>query len=178
MLCSQDFLFQSYCDSEKMDNNCYLKTVVPLGNCLDPIVSKDHQVYAFEHRGNDSRCFSDESETRSYCLKYTIVKGKVNMIIGPNSYVCDSDDQVLSIKYRINEKRSYNLKLKCPKLDKFIEKHIQTACPENCNSNGFCQKGKCMCFEGFNLSDNCRSSIRMGQQDFIFSETLVDSLGL
>lgn len=170
--CSTDYVHKTYCDEHINSNNCYQRRMLSHGNCLDTIVDPQYPDYAFEHRGSDSRCFMDEEELNSFCLKYEVADQKINLIIGSASYVCEADDQVLSVRFVKSNNKGYNFTVKCPKIAHFIDQNNKTSCPNNCHWNGFCSKGQCLCFDGYSAHDNCKTPLRTLDQTMIFIETM------
>lgn len=170
--CSPDYIFKTYCDNNLLTNNCYQRRTFSHGNCLDTVVDPNFADYAFEHRGTDSRCFMDDSEMNSYCLKYEVVDRKVNLILGSASYSCDYDEQIIAVKFKKEGKKGYNFKIKCPNIADFIDQNSKTSCPNNCNWNGFCSKGQCLCFDGYDPKDNCKTQLKTIDQTMIFTETM------
>ena len=52
---------------------------------------------------------------------------------------------------------SQDIHIVCPNLDKFIIFFKKTSCPNMCHENGFCSDGKCICYEGYEESTDCRT---------------------
>ncbi len=171
--CSADYVHKTYCDPNVMSNKCFLRRTHSQNNCLDTVVDPQYENYPFEHRGSDARCFTNDFEADSYCLRYEVADQKINILIGEASYTCESDGQLLSVKYKKqNKKGSYNFTVKCPVIADFIDQNNKTSCPNNCHWNGFCSKGQCLCFEGYDSKDNCKTQLKTVNQTMIFTETM------
>lgn len=41
-------------------------------------------------------------------------------------------------------------------MEKFITFYKKTNCPDDCNENGFCSDGKCVCYDGYEEKSNCK----------------------
>lgn len=54
-------------------------------------------------------------------------------------------------------KGTKNTHLICPNLEKFLTFYKKTNCKDFCNDNGFCSDGKCICYEGYEESTNCKT---------------------
>jgi hypothetical protein len=176
--CSSDYVFQTMCSSQKSLNNCYKKNVVSAGNCMDQIIQPNYKLFGFEHRGSDSRCFVNEMEKSSYCLKYEIIDKRLFIVIAGNRYECRESDEIIRVSYAFDKLQNYNLKIKCPHKEDFMAEERKTFCPDDCNQNGFCSNGKCVCFSGFTAETNCKTSLKTSFDSQIFSENIrIDSKG-
>lgn len=171
-LCSKNYVFQTFCDDKRKKNNCFLKSVLTAGNCMDPVIDPNFTTYQFEHRGSNSRCFLDVDEENSYCLKYEIADKKVNMILGKMVLECNQSFQIHNVIYRTDDKKAYELNLKCPDINDFVAQHFSTTCPQDCHNNGFCSNGQCICFNAFDASTNCRTLEKNAGNQIIFSEVI------
>ena len=171
-LCSRNYVFQTSCERKRKNNNCFLKNVITAGNCMDPVLDPNFPLYHFEHRGSNSRCFLDAEEENSYCLKFEIANGKVIMILGKMALECSHSFQIHDVVYQASETKGYNLSLKCPDITAFVAEHAKTTCPDDCHNNGFCSAGKCICFNGFDSANNCRTLEKSVGDQLIFSEAI------
>lgn len=168
--CSSDYQFKTYCDEELLSNNCYRKAAFEQGSCTDP--THDVSKYEFEHVGSDSRCFVDSKSPNSYCLKFAVIDEKVNIIINNQTYECKEDNQIIDFKYSLGDRKFYVASIKCPNIKHFIAQYKKTSCPEDCNHNGFCSNGQCLCFDGFDSKTNCKTSTHSTNIGLLFSEAL------
>jgi hypothetical protein len=168
--CSQDYTFKTYCDREPLKNGCFPKVAYPLGSCIDPKSASKRG--AFEHVGPDGRCFSDADNSNSYCLKFIVVDDKVSIIINEQTYKCEENDQIISFNYSLGDGHLYIASVRCPNIKHFVAQYKKTNCPEECNHNGFCSNGQCLCFDGFDPDTNCKKPTHSTTTGFLFSESL------
>ena len=167
--CSADFTSMAMCSSKQESNGCHLLPPNRDYNCLIK-ETKDRRDYVY--RGIDSRCF--ESEEESLCLKYKVEGDKVRVYTGANSYLCSRDGELIKAKHmeNANDTAYYNIEFKCPKnIQQFILYSKKTSCPDNCNFNGFCNSGTCVCFEGWNEATNCRDKKSESHNGRFYSES-------
>lgn len=169
--CSMDYTFITQCGLTSLNNNCFPSIPSPTHNCLDTVLQDPKDKGKYEHRGSDARCFETKGTGRSVCLKYRIEASKLKVVLGTNVYECTKDNELIEGKYNLDESTFYNVKFYCPKLQEFISYAAKTTCPENCNDNGFCADGKCLCYDGFEEKNHCRSSSKTQADDLLFTET-------
>lgn len=172
--CSSDYKFKTFCDdSELLKNNCYRNLAVAEGSCATPWTSSEpFPGYEWEELGGDSRCFLSDKQT--LCLRTAVEDSQVVIFIQGNKYICDESFKEVLFEYE-EEGQVYLQKIICPDIRDFITNFQNTHCPENCNYNGFCSNGHCVCYEGFDAGTNCKTQSRSTNIELMFTEFLFDS---
>ena len=168
--CSLDYRYKTYCDNQLLSNNCYRRAAFEMGSCVDPSHVRDK--LPFEHIGSDARCFSDPEDTYVSCLKFTVADDSISIIVNDQSYECTSEGQIIDIMYPEENGELYTTAIKCPNIQNFIDQYNKTTCPEDCNYNGFCSNGQCLCFDGFSPKSHCKERTHTASTGIVFSETL------
>lgn len=168
--CSIDYNFVTQCSTTRMENNCFRSYSRTDLNCQDTITEGLNDHALFEHRGTDSRCFETVDNSRGVCLKFKVASGTVNVVLGSNTYPCKKSFEEIQGEYPLGGGRIILVNFRCPNIDEFIKYATQTSCPDNCNRNGFCSKGKCICFDGFDSASNCARDSDIQTNDNLFSE--------
>lgn len=167
--CSMDYTYVSKCSSTRLDNNCFRMFGVTEYNCLDDTADEKY-VAEFEHRGVDSRCFESPNMGRGLCLKYKVKTSSVTVIVGTDTYECTRSGEEIQLRYTYENGNYNDIKLKCPDIQSFIKYATKTTCPNDCNKNGFCSNGKCICFDGYDAGTNCATDSAVTTNDNLFSE--------
>lgn len=174
--CSIDYTFMTQCSTNQLSNGCHRMVNKDKYNCMETNVDnvKDHMKY--EWRGLDARCF-ESNKQRPLCLKYQIEENTVKVVLGKNSYVCANDGELIKGKYVPTDKSIpagtgiYNVDFKCPaNIKEFIKYSQLTSCPRFCNHNGYCSAGRCICYDGWDSRDYCKSRLTEVSSDPIYSE--------
>ena len=169
--CSLDYTFVTGCSSLRLNNKCFPHVSRTEHNCLDTIIEDQDDFTEYEHRGQDSRCFASDSDGRSMCLKYSIKGNQVHVHLGKSPpVICTENNKPMQAKYMIDDSSYYDVKFLCPNIDSFIKYEKKTKCPANCNNNGFCANGECICFDGYDNKTNCASLTNVSSLDLIFTE--------
>ncbi len=171
--CSEDYLFKTSCISNhKFDNNCYLKYPLKHGNCIDSSMPYDKDNNENEKFGHQSRCIKTEYE--SMCVEYRLQEIKsehkketqVYFTYKNKEYHCIRSNQSIMI---------HDIKFICPNIPNFINYFNKTNCPQHCNGNGFCSDGSCICFDGYDESNDCATLKNLNSEDTIFYEYVGNS---
>lgn len=168
--CTGDYTFKGGCSSRTMSNNCYALAAMSDSNCLDD--SNPNQGNVYEYRGADARCF-EHPTNHAMCLRYQIPStGVVRVILGEATVDCTTSHEVKNAVFisKTGEKKS--VKFVCPDISDFIEVEKMTRCPNMCHQNGYCSRGKCVCFNGYDPADNCKSELQVQDASKMFCENL------
>jgi len=168
--CSGDYLYKAGCSGNPLVNGCFAKVSLGDQNCLDENPSASKAV--FEHRGVDARCFEIPT-IGAYCLKYRISSPTtVTVILGLNEVTCKNSGEMVSGMYRDSRGVENPVQFKCPDIPDFVEAEKHTRCPNMCFQNGFCSRGRCVCFEGYNKDTNCEKTLDTQTTNQNFSEMM------
>lgn len=168
--CSADYVYMSYCGDSKYSNNCFKVTPYGNGNCMDAGLNDPNS--PFMRRGPHARCFETNTKSGSLCLEFKVVGSKVQVILGNSVVECTKSGQWMEGKYYENDGSGdyYPVNFRCPDIDNFIKQAKLTSCPEDCNNNGFCSAGKCICLDGYDGSSNCKKDTEVQLNENMFSE--------
>lgn len=155
MKCSPDFRYITTCGTKLFQNNCYERMAYTYGLCTDEF--EQDQVKKSGYFGANSRCFEFSSGGGASCLRFDI-NDKRQIVIGEieqKQAVCTrpGEDVEVMIPYSSS---FIKIKVRCPDNEFFIEKLSTSSCVEECHNNGFCVGGRCHCFEGYDVADNCK----------------------
>lgn len=164
--CSTDYIFTSSCEKNERKNGCHYKAINRNKNCMDIGSEGQSKFQHFEHLGFDSRCFETVDQKNAFCLKFAVKENFIQVMVGNLIYDCKKSGQIIEI--RILNRPSY--KIKCPDIQKFIRIHGYTNCPDQCNFNGFCSNGKCLCYDGYDQKFNCGKKTKTGSSISMFTE--------
>ncbi|KAL4452845.1 hypothetical protein ABPG74_002410 [Tetrahymena malaccensis] len=152
-----DYYYQGFgqCKSSIfLDENCQIYDSFSYPQCFDD--SNNFQIDpTFKNAlgvsfGPSSKCFNSsliKSTNRSIqkqgiCYNYICTDAyQVIVDVGGTKVTCSNNGEQLQVV-------GYSGILTCPeKLDQFCS--FNKLCPNNCNSNGFCNNGTCICMNGF-----------------------------
>lgn len=178
--CSADYVFMSRCGEEKKFKNCYKSSPLSDGNCMEARPGKKGSV--FEYRGTNARCFEVNNVNGAMCLQYEVQGRNVVVILGTTKAICTPQDagvtktETVELS-RVRVENGYmvttdSITFTCPDTEKFIKAERYTRCPDDCNHNGFCSKGKCICLDGYDSGDNCKKDTEVALNNNMFSEYL------
>jgi len=193
--CDPSYVYKTICDEKgnqeylkkpkAMGNYCYeRKTVKNAGMCLDPhsanTLSKNSG--SIEHFGADARCF-ESAETKpqkpSLCLKFKIEVNDIVVYHNDERYVCKSptngnSSQKANNKLVIGKSK---IAVKCPDTEQFIKAYKMTKCNNLCHANGSCVDGKCICYDGFDPSTDCKEKLPNTGSGTMFISALAPTKG-
>jgi hypothetical protein len=152
--CSADYQYVTYCEANPRKNGCRYKVVDSRRSCVDAgmVGGEGYQPQPFEVLGADARCFETQDQKEALCLQFQLTPEGIRVNGGKKSVVCTRKGQSFDLVGR-NDK---SFTVVCPDINEFKRVHRATNCPDQCNFNGFCSAGRCICYEGFTAESNCR----------------------
>lgn len=173
--CSPDYVFQNNCGSRKLKNGCFSRNVDERFNCMDPLVTKEvfEKTGPYQYRGTEGRCFESDQNS-AVCLKSGVVGNDVVFYMGGQQYKCQTSGEVINARFFKTQTLYLEIPITCPDLDQFKQAFARTICPNNCHNNGFCSLGKCICYDGYDSNDNCKTKAHTHYETLMFSEVLRD----
>ena len=158
--CDRSRIFKTYCGDEILKNKCYEKESLPNYICTNKYTKKD-SIGMFETYGDKSRCFNaiiNGSKRHAKCIEFEITKDGLFLKAYGAQYKCNHEQEVINMKVNADGKY-YSMEVICPDPKEFKRIYQMTKCPNNCHGNGFCSAGKCVCFDGYSDSDNCKKKV-------------------
>ncbi|KAL4485599.1 hypothetical protein ABPG73_015391 [Tetrahymena malaccensis] len=137
-----------------LDDNCETQQTFSNAKCFDDSNNfQNNPTYKTAmgvSLGSNSKCFNSSLINERYkpikeqglCYNYTCTAAnQVIVSVGGTKVTCSKNGEQLKVP-------GYTGLLTCPeKLDQFCA--FKKLCPSNCNSNGFCNNGTCICMNGF-----------------------------
>lgn len=174
--CSENYLFKMKC-SDILPNGCYLNKPLSSSSCIENYdnsiygVSRSMGYEGFETTGENSRCFENADNDKSYCLMYKIQEtpAMITVRAEKQDYVCLKEGQVHEIKSYSGQVLG---RFVCPDPNKFILNQKKSYCPNMCHGNGSCLNGKCECYDGYDPKTNCKEFAEVGGGATVFIESM------
>ena len=155
--CFYDYTFQAVCTTDTFSNSCNFYTGTDF-NAHDCRITSNVNSYSSdlgEVFGANSRCFEGSMDVNginhgNMCYQATCTgTSSIQLTVGGTSYNCNTSGQVLTVTGKGT--------ITCPDIAKFCE-HKNSSCPDDCNSNGRCQKDKsCFCYPSYSDA-SCKTS--------------------
>lgn len=149
------------CRTDVFSDTCMYQKYFTNTICLDPAFSAKNlnkNMRAQETGGWNSRCFQSDFRSRGLnsttlnfrCYQRTCSPdgSKLYLQVGNNILVCESPGQILRAPISLTGT------LTCPK-DFSYYCNTKPTCQNNCNLNGICMSGKCLCTGSTKLTDAC-----------------------
>lgn len=168
--CDRSHLYKTDCswgNDPILSNNCYENKAIGSNMCIDSSLNNSSDKQKFEYFGDDSRCFASENQDNHYCLKVKIEDNNVVVIIEDRYIICKEDNAVKEVIIKIGRQR-ITLNIICPNIEDFKKMYNLSACPSLCHANGHCSNGTCVCYEGYDPSDNCKSKLEQRESSTMF----------
>lgn len=178
--CDSSYIYKTYCTDITMNKkkNCYQRIVINSSICSDETNQiesskgskgkKNLEVFSAE-----SRCFefnftkNNKKQQKALCLQFNIAQSQgVEVLFSKETpLMCKKGTQ--SKNPQINFMGD-DIEIKCPNFELFENAFKMTKCPNFCHGNGFCVNGECVCFDGFEVFNNCKTEINEHETENFF----------
>ena len=134
------------------DNNCIERHLHSIGSCTDSV--RPNNAFDVSVYGPNSRCMIAE-DFGAICVKFEIRDNKIFFEDKQSWKECTPGKEAEYVTAVKSNSYSYTY-VTCPELSRLKKGFEYPVCPDNCNFNGTCDRGKCKCFKGYSEADNCK----------------------